>query len=83
MCAGVGFLNNAGSSLGPGGLGGLIICLSLFLAFEVKALKSFRISTVVASLLVGTNERPLLSRSTCGLDNCTLERLTMLLVAHW
>ena len=62
---------------------GLIISLSLFLAFEVKVLRSFRISTIVASLVVGTNERPLLSKSTCGLDNCIPERLTMLLVAHW
>ena len=77
-----GFLNNAGSSLGLGGLGGLTISRSFLLALFVKMSNSFIISTGVALSAVGTKDRPLLRSRICVLVSWTSDRFTMLLTAQ-
>ena len=77
-----GFLNNAGSSLGLGGLGELSINLSFRLALFAKLLNSLINSIGVALYAVGTKDRPLLRSRICVLVSCTLDRLTILLTAH-
>ena len=48
----------------------------------VNALKSFMIS-IGSAFVVGTKESPLLSRSICVFVSWTLDRLNIVLDAHW
>lgn len=56
---------------------------SVEVRFVILSTRSPIISAGSAQFVVGTNDNPLLSRNICGLVSGTLERLTMLSVAHW